>query len=286
VNTSLECVHQPRKPYLQGLTLAPIPGANPVCQLRDDHGARVAAILLRFEPGDHSRIAVSLRRLADDIGIQKPTHSLRRRAGARRRGGKSSGLTGQALSTVSQFSLPAKRRNTRASSSASKVRVEIVAGRGGRGGRKTRGNGQPPLGVERHDHSGIIPPLIIRFKIVARVKPAKKRRSVCRRSSSAMSDFSIARWRPGADGSHRGYSVYGILLACRGMLSSPMNFEIGGAPYLKSSRTMWHTPCGTHRIWPSARFPAQLESQQFPLSTNARAADSERREAISDVVRI
>lgn len=120
VNPSLECVDEPREPRLQGLTLAPFFGADSVCELRDDDGARVAAVLLQFEPGNHPRIAVPLGWLADNIRIEKPAHSLRRREGARRRGGTSFGLTGQALSTVNQFSLPANRRNTSASSSGSK----------------------------------------------------------------------------------------------------------------------------------------------------------------------
>ena len=49
VNTPVECIHEPRKPCLQGLTLSPFFGANPVGQLRDDNSARVAAILLYFE---------------------------------------------------------------------------------------------------------------------------------------------------------------------------------------------------------------------------------------------
>lgn len=79
-----------------------------------------AAILFRLEPGDHLHIALLLRRLADDIRIEQPAHSFRRFAGALRRAGTSSGLTGQSLSTANQFSPLARRRNTMASSSGSK----------------------------------------------------------------------------------------------------------------------------------------------------------------------
>src|SRR5258708_34258957 len=106
VNSSLECFHKPRQPGLQDLTLASILGAHPVGQLGDDDGACIAAVLLLFEPRD--------------IGVEQPVHNFRRRAGARRRRGTSSGLTGQALSTASQLSLPGSRRNTSAPSSESK----------------------------------------------------------------------------------------------------------------------------------------------------------------------
>src|SRR5207253_5870432 len=120
MNSSPECFHKPRQPSLEDLTLPSILGAHPIGQLGDDDGARVTAVLFLFEPGDDPCIAVSLGRLADDVGVEQPAHSLRRRAGARRRRGTSSGLTGQALSTVSQLSLLGSRRNTSASSSASK----------------------------------------------------------------------------------------------------------------------------------------------------------------------
>ena len=41
VNTSQECVHEPREPCMQGLTLSPVFGANPIGQLSDDNGAGV-----------------------------------------------------------------------------------------------------------------------------------------------------------------------------------------------------------------------------------------------------
>src|SRR5437016_4774792 len=83
-------------------------------------GARVAPVLLGFEPSDDSGVAVLLRRLADDVRVEQPAHSLRRLAGVRRRGGTSSGLIGHAFRTASQLSRPARRRKTMASSSASK----------------------------------------------------------------------------------------------------------------------------------------------------------------------
>src|SRR5436190_23873608 len=121
MNSSPECFHKPRQPSLEDLTLPSILGAHPIGQLGDYDGARVTAVLFLFEPGDDPFIAVPLGRLADDVCIEQPTHSFRRRDGARRRRGTSSGLTGQALSTVSQLSLPGSRRNTSASSSASKL---------------------------------------------------------------------------------------------------------------------------------------------------------------------
>src|SRR5271157_414655 len=96
-------------------------GTHPIGQLRDDDGARVTAILLHLEPSDDPCIAVPFGRLANDVRVEQPVHSLRRLANTRRRRGTSSGLTGQALRTVSQFSLPGSRRNTSASSSASKL---------------------------------------------------------------------------------------------------------------------------------------------------------------------
>lgn len=120
VNPPLHGVHQACQPGLKRLALPAVFGAHPVGQLGDDHGARVAPVLLPFEPGRDSNVTNPLGRLADDVGVEQPAHSLRRRAGARRRGGTSSALTGQALSTASQSSLPASRRNTRVSSSASK----------------------------------------------------------------------------------------------------------------------------------------------------------------------
>jgi hypothetical protein len=73
-----------------------------------------------FKPSDDPSIAVLLGRLAEDVCVEQPVQSFRRLAGLRRRRGTSSGLTGHALSTLSQLSLPGSRRNTKASSSASK----------------------------------------------------------------------------------------------------------------------------------------------------------------------
>jgi len=87
VDTPVECVHKAREPRLQCLTLPPFFGTNPVRELCDDNGSRIAAVLLHFEPGDHPRIAVPLGRLANLVCIQQPTHSVRRRADARRRVG-------------------------------------------------------------------------------------------------------------------------------------------------------------------------------------------------------
>src|ERR1700682_1642752 len=66
VNTSLECAHEPRQPGLQDLTLASLLGAHPPGQLGDDDGACITAVLLLFEPGDDTCVAVPLSRLADD----------------------------------------------------------------------------------------------------------------------------------------------------------------------------------------------------------------------------
>src|SRR5262249_39067272 len=121
VNSSMECVHKPCQPSLEELALASILGAHPVGQLGYDDGARITAVLFLLEPSDDPRVAVALGGLADDIGIEQPAHSFRRRAGARRRRGTLSGLTGQALSTVSQLSLRGRRRNTSTSSSGSKL---------------------------------------------------------------------------------------------------------------------------------------------------------------------
>src|SRR5207249_8936176 len=99
VDSSLKCVHKPRQPGLEDLTLQSIFGAHPVGQLSDNDSAGVAAVLFLFEPSDDPWIAVPLGRLANDVCVQQPAHNFRRRAGSRRRG-TSSGLTGQALSTV------------------------------------------------------------------------------------------------------------------------------------------------------------------------------------------
>src|SRR5271165_6307886 len=120
VNSSLERVDQPAQPALQGYSPAPFLRPHPVGELCDYNCAGVAAVLFLFEPGDHPRIALPLGRLTDYIRVEQPVHRLRRLAGSRRRGGTSSGLTGQAFSTESQLSFPASRRNTSESSSTSK----------------------------------------------------------------------------------------------------------------------------------------------------------------------
>ena len=91
VDTSMQRVNQTPEPRLQCLTLSAFFCSNPVRQLRDNDGTRVAPILLRFEPGNDLRVAVPLRWLADDVRIEQPAHSLRRLAGARRRGGTRQG---------------------------------------------------------------------------------------------------------------------------------------------------------------------------------------------------
>src|ERR1700689_4704031 len=120
VNSAIKRVHKPGEPRLKRLTLLSVLCAYPISQLRNDDCAGVTAVPFLLEPSDHPQVAVALGRLTDDVCIEQPAHNLRRRGGAVRRGGTSSGLTGQALSTVSQSSLPASRRNTSTSSSASK----------------------------------------------------------------------------------------------------------------------------------------------------------------------
>src|SRR5207253_3247733 len=70
VNSSLECIHKPRQPGLEDLTLASLLGAHPVGQLGDDDGARVTAVLFLFEPSDDACVAVPFGRLADDICVE------------------------------------------------------------------------------------------------------------------------------------------------------------------------------------------------------------------------
>src|SRR5580658_1442819 len=74
---------------------------------------------------------MTLRRLADYIGVEQPTHSFRRRAGGLRLGGTSSALMGQAFSTASQFSLAGSRRKIKVSSSASKCASKYSPGEAG-----------------------------------------------------------------------------------------------------------------------------------------------------------
>ena len=120
VDASVHRIDETRQPGLERLPLSPFFRASPVGELSNDDRARVASVLFLLQPRYDSRIASTLRRLADDIRIEQPVHKLRRRADSRRRGGTSSMLTGHSLRTASQSSLPARRRNTMASSSASK----------------------------------------------------------------------------------------------------------------------------------------------------------------------
>src|SRR5688572_22478591 len=120
VNAAVKRVYETRQPRLELLSLPAFLHTHPVRQLRDDDRARVAAILLRLEPRNHLRLALLLRRLADDVGVEQPAHNFRRLASPRRLGGTSSGLTGHSFITESQLSRPPRRRNTIASSSASK----------------------------------------------------------------------------------------------------------------------------------------------------------------------
>src|SRR5262249_32209560 len=120
VNPAMHGIDQASQPGLERFTLATFLGPDPVRQLRDHDRARVTVVLFLLDPRDDTRVAASFGRLADDVGIEQPAHSLRRRAVSRRRGGTSSMLTGHSLSTASQSSLPARRRKTIASSSASK----------------------------------------------------------------------------------------------------------------------------------------------------------------------
>ena len=90
VDPALEGVDEPREPGLERLTLPFFFGSNPVRQLRDDNRAGVAAVLLDFEPGDYAGVAVSFRRLADDVGVEEPAHGvvfLTASCGGRARGG-------------------------------------------------------------------------------------------------------------------------------------------------------------------------------------------------------
>src|ERR1051325_4163784 len=120
VDATVKRIDKTREPCLKLLPLPAFLRPDPVGQLCDDDGARVAAILLGLEPSDDLGNAVLLRRLADDVGIEQPAHNFRRLAGARRREGTSSGLVGHSFMTVNQFSRPPSRRKTRASSSGSK----------------------------------------------------------------------------------------------------------------------------------------------------------------------
>lgn len=118
-NPSVQRSHKTSQPSLQRLPLPPLFATHPVGKLREDHRAGVAVVLFSLEPSCHARVAVALRGLTQDIGIQQPAHNVDRKY-SRRRGGRSSMGTGQALSTFNQFGLDAMRRHIKASSSASK----------------------------------------------------------------------------------------------------------------------------------------------------------------------
>src|SRR4030095_5553503 len=119
MNPAVQRFDETREPCLQSLSLSTFLGANPVRQLCDDYRARVAAFLFCLQPSDDLRVAMLLCRLADDVRVEQPVHNFRRFAGARRRGGTSSGLTGHSFMTVSQLSWPPSLRKTMASSSGS-----------------------------------------------------------------------------------------------------------------------------------------------------------------------
>jgi len=118
-NSSMQRSYKTSQPGLQRLPLLSLFTADPVGKLREDHRASVAAVLFSLEPSCHAWVAVALRGLTQDIGVQEPAHNLDRKY-SRRRGGRSSMGTGQALSTFNQFGFDAMRRHIKASSSASK----------------------------------------------------------------------------------------------------------------------------------------------------------------------
>ena len=107
------------EPRLERVALLSVFTANPESKLRDHDGARVAVILRCFEPCDHAGVAALLGRLAKHVGIEQPTHSLRRFGRSRLRRGKSSMRTGHDFNTPSQSASFAIRRNVIVSSSAS-----------------------------------------------------------------------------------------------------------------------------------------------------------------------
>ena len=118
-NPPVQRSHKTSQPSLQRLPLPPLFAAHPVGKLRKDDRAGVAIVLFSLEPSCHTRVAVTLRGLTQDIGLQQPAHNLDRKYFCRR-GGRSSMGTGQALSTFNQFGFDAMRRHVKASSSASK----------------------------------------------------------------------------------------------------------------------------------------------------------------------
>src|SRR5712692_6704071 len=118
-NPSVQRSHKASEPSLQRLPLAPLFAAHPVGKLRKNHCTGVAVVLFSLEPSGHATVAVALRGLTQDIGVQQPAHNLDRKY-SRLRGGRSSMGTGQALSTFNQFGFDAMRRHITASSWASK----------------------------------------------------------------------------------------------------------------------------------------------------------------------
>src|SRR4051794_16249226 len=131
VNSPLHRLNQARQPRLQLRLLPALFDAHPIGQLRDDHRARVAAILLLPKPGDHPRIAIALRRLREHVCIENPTHSLRFFGRSRRRRGTSSIGTGHSARTFSQSSRSGSRRKITASSSSSNRASKDCPGRAG-----------------------------------------------------------------------------------------------------------------------------------------------------------
>src|SRR5439155_213773 len=89
MNAALHGIRQAGEPRLEGDALASVFASNPVGQLCDDHCARVAILLFPFQPRDEAVVAATFCGLADDVGVEKPAHSFRRRAGSRRLGGTS-----------------------------------------------------------------------------------------------------------------------------------------------------------------------------------------------------
>jgi len=118
-NPSVQRCHEASQPSLQRLSLLALFATHPVSKLREDHRAGVAIVLFSLQPSCCAWVAVALGRLTQDIGVEEPAHNLDRKY-SRRRGGRSSIGTGQALSTFNQFGFDAMRRHIKASSSASK----------------------------------------------------------------------------------------------------------------------------------------------------------------------
>src|SRR5262249_42505863 len=120
-NPPLHRIEELSQPSLQCLALSILLQPYPVGELSDHDRARVAAVLLPLQPGDHTSVALPLRRLAQYVGIEQPAHNLGFLGYSRLRGGRSSIGTGHAFRTFSQLFPRLTRRNTIASSSLSKV---------------------------------------------------------------------------------------------------------------------------------------------------------------------